>query len=126
MRNIPSDNPEEYLCGSLCDLQSETEYPTTISSLPATAQAGLNPSQRRRVLAGNDPLLADLTLALDLLDDAILVLHESGRIIHFNQVASVLAVKVPTDGFGDVVIAQTIAGRAASDARRATRSRAQV
>jgi len=96
VRNIPSGNPEEYLCGSSCDLQSETEHPTAIGSLAGTAQAGLNPMQRRRVLAGNDLLLADLTLALDLLDDAILVLHESGRIIHCNQAASVLALPVKT------------------------------
>jgi signal transduction histidine kinase len=96
VRNIPSGNPDEYLCSSSSDVQTETEYPTAISSLPATAPSGLNPLQRRRVLAGNDPLLADLTLALDLLDDAILVLHESGRIIHCNQAAAVLALPVKT------------------------------
>ena len=59
-----------------------------------SAHVGLTSQQRLRLLAGNEPLLADLTLSLDLLDDAVLVLHESGRIIHGNHAATVLALPV--------------------------------
>src|SRR5664279_1224692 len=76
VRNIPSGNPEEYLCSRSCNFQTETEYPSAIGTLAPTAPAGLSVLQHRHLLAGNDPLLADLTLSLDLLDDAILVLHE--------------------------------------------------
>ena len=56
--------------------------------------AGLSQVQRRLMLAASDPLMADLMLSLDLLDDAVVVLHEDGRIIHCNHAASALAAPV--------------------------------
>ena len=59
-----------------------------------TTAVGLNPQQRKRVLAGSDPLIADLMLAIDLLDDAVILLREDGRIIHCNHLAGVLALPI--------------------------------
>jgi signal transduction histidine kinase len=50
------------------------------------------------VLAGSIPLIADLILAIDLLDDAVILLHEDGRIIHCNHAASILALPVRSAG----------------------------
>ncbi len=55
---------------------------------------GLTPLRRRVVLAASDPLMADLLLTLDMLDDAVVVLHEDGRLIHCNHVATALAAPV--------------------------------
>jgi len=55
------------------------------------AAVGLSHQQRKRVLAGSDPLVADLILTFDLLDDAVVLLHEDGRIIQCNHAAAVLA-----------------------------------
>jgi len=102
VRNISSRTPEEYLCSRSCNFQNETENPAATSALAGTAPEGLSPLQRRRVLAGNEPLLADLTLSLDLLDDAILLLHESGRIIHGNHAAAVLALPVKANAMSSL------------------------
>lgn len=59
--------------------------------------AGFNQQERKRVLAGSDPLVADLFLSFDLLDDAIILLHEDGRIIHWNHAATALAVAAPSN-----------------------------
>jgi signal transduction histidine kinase len=66
--------------------------------------AGLGPLQHKQVLAGSDPLLPDLTLTLDLIDDAILVLHEDGRIIHCNHAAAALAVPVKAAELGSLYV----------------------
>ena len=86
MQTISVVKPNEYRCSTSCNFQ-----PAASTIATGTAHAGFSTLQRKRVLAGNDPLFADLTLSLDLLDDAILVLHESGRIIHCNHAAATLA-----------------------------------
>ncbi len=91
MQNVATGKRSEYLCEGSCDLRIECGNPTATNIVTATAPAGLNAFQRRRVLAGCDPLVPDLTLTLDVIDDAILVLHEDGRIIHCNHAAAVLA-----------------------------------
>jgi nitrogen-specific signal transduction histidine kinase len=53
-------------------------------------------------MAGSDPLVPDLTLTLDLIDDAILVLHEDGRIIHCNHAASVFALPVKANAMSSL------------------------
>jgi signal transduction histidine kinase len=57
----------------------------------SAAPVGLGQLQRNRVLAGSDPLVPDLMLALDLLEDGMLLLHEDGRVIHSNHAAAALA-----------------------------------
>ncbi len=94
MQNTSNTRPVEYLCNKSCNFRNKTGNPAAVGALTGAVPAGLGPVQRKRVLAGNDPLLADLALSLDLLDDAVLVLHESGRIIHCNHPAAVLALPV--------------------------------
>ena len=102
MRNISSERPEEFLCSTSCDFESDTGNSAATSALAGTAPAGLSQLQRNRLLASNAPLLADLTLSFDLLDDAILLLHESGRIIHGNQAAAALALPVKANAMSSL------------------------
>jgi len=74
-----------------CVLRASDGRSITTQTLADVSASGLSQQQRKRVLAGSVPLLADLMLAIDLLDDAVIVLHEDGRIIHCNHPASVLA-----------------------------------
>ena len=74
-----------------CVLRASDGRSITTQTLADVSATGLSQQQRKRVLAGSVPLLADLMLAIDLLDDAVIVLHEDGRIIHCNHPASVLA-----------------------------------
>lgn len=83
------------LSAAPCDLQESTWTATAAPIVNDPAPAGLSPQERKRVLAGSDPLIPDLTLTLDLLDDAILLLHEDGRVIHCNHLALVLAQPMP-------------------------------
>ena len=92
---IACSDAKKYLCAAACDLQETPWTSTATRSLDEAAPAGLSPQERRRVLAGSGPLVPDLTLTLDVLDDAILLLHEDGRIIHCNHPAVVLAQPVP-------------------------------
>ena len=85
-----------------CD-RLETPWTAAVTrTADDTGPAGLSPFRRRRVLAGSDPLIPDLTLTLDLIDDAILVLHEDGRIIHGNHATTVLALPVKADAMTSV------------------------
>jgi signal transduction histidine kinase len=88
---ITGERPQEFLCSGSCDFHTVSRSRMPPSIVTGTALTGLTQLQRKRVLAGNEPLQTDLTLALDLVDDAILVLHEDGRIIHSNHAATVLA-----------------------------------
>lgn len=101
MQSIASVKPREHLCRRSCDFQTELGKLTCIMA-SGTAPTGLNTVQRKRVLAGCDPLVPDLTLTLDLIDDAILVLHEDGRIIHCNQAAAVLALPAKASATGSL------------------------
>ena len=82
---------ELHICSESCILQRDSGSLIPTIRMTESAQLGLTSQQRLRLLAGNQPLVADLTLSLDFLDDAILILHESGRIIHGNHAAAVLA-----------------------------------
>ena len=97
MQNTGRETPENYVCSEDCRLQRDSQNSTPTIRMAESAHAGLTSQQRLRLLAGNEPLLADLTLSLDLLDDAVLVLHESGRIIHGNHAAAVLALPVKSN-----------------------------
>ena len=94
MQNTGRETPENYVCSEDCRLQRDSDNSTPTIRMAESAHVGLTSQQRLRLLAGNEPLLADLTLSLDLLDDAVLVLHESGRLIHSNHAAAVLALPV--------------------------------
>jgi signal transduction histidine kinase len=82
---------ELHVCSENCILQRDSGSSIPTITMTESAQLGLTSQQRLCLLAGNQPLVADLTLSLDFLDDAILILHESGRIIHGNHAAAVLA-----------------------------------
>ncbi|HVP53499.1 MAG TPA: PAS domain-containing sensor histidine kinase [Candidatus Eisenbacteria bacterium] len=74
-----------------CDLYELNWTTTTIPGLPEARSAALGPPRRTDVLAASDVLLADLILAMDLLDDAVIVLSEDGKILHWNQAAALVA-----------------------------------
>ncbi len=95
MELIACSDAKQYLSAVAGDLQETPWTPAAARIVNDPAPAGLSPQERKRVLAASDPLVPDLTLALDLLDDAILLLHEDGRIIHCNHLAVVLAQPVP-------------------------------
>ena len=83
-----------YLQAAACDIQDSDWSMATTHERMGTLSVGLSQQQRKRVLAGSDPLVADLLLAMDLLDDAVMVVHEDGRVIHYNHVAAALALPV--------------------------------
>ncbi len=105
MEQFAPSHAKKYLCAASCDGQ-ETRWSATSYSgiVDGIGPAGLSPLQRRRVLAGSDPLLPDLTLTLDLLDDAILILHEDGRIIHGNHAAAALAQPARAHGLSSLYV----------------------
>ena len=85
-----------------CDLRT-SQWTHVASQTLADARAiGLSQQQRKRVLAGSDPLFVDLVLAIDMLDDAVILLHEDGRIIHCNHSAIVLALPVRWSGINSL------------------------
>ena len=102
MEHCVHNETTKYLSTPACDLrESPASAANAIAHLPP---AGLGPLRYRRTLASSDPLLPDLTLTLDLIDDAILVLHEDGRIIHCNHAAAVLALPLKANAMQSVHI----------------------
>lgn len=91
MESNADRNTGRYLRDASDELQCapRTSPATRIVDDPATAE--LSHVQRSFELAGSDPLLPDLTLALDVLEDAVILLHEDGTIIHCNRAATLIA-----------------------------------
>lgn len=81
--------------GTLHRAVNATHLPTRADELPQPVDPagpyGIGHLDRLALLASSQPLVPDLTLTLDLLDDAIVVLHENGRIIYRNHAARALA-----------------------------------
>lgn len=88
MGRITGMEAETFPRAETCDLQ-KTVWSTIATHNLSTA--GLSQQERKRVLAGSSPLVADLMLTFDMLDDAVVVLHEDGRVIYCNHAAAVLA-----------------------------------
>jgi len=81
-----------------CVLRASDWPPIATQTLTDASAIGFSQLQRKRVLAGSDPLIVDLILAMDLLDEAVILLHEDGRIIHCNHAATTLAFPAKTTG----------------------------
>jgi len=81
-----------------CGLWVSDWTPITTQILTDRSGTGLSQEQRKRVLAGSMPLNADLMLAMDLLDDAVILLHEDGRIIQRNHAATVAGATMKSTG----------------------------
>ena len=91
---MDTGNGEEAACcprAAACDLRAYDWPPITAEALTDISAPGLSQQQRKRVLAGSVPLIADLMLTMDLFEDAVILLHEDGRMIHWNHAANVLA-----------------------------------
>ena len=99
-----STENEAGLCpqAATCDLRTPEWTHVASQALAEAGAIGLSQQQRKRVLAGSDPLFVDLALAIDMLDDAVILLHEDGRIIHCNHSAIVLALPVKWCGISSL------------------------
>lgn len=94
MAHLAGDQLENHLQPVECELL-ERDWTSGASQPPDEPfLPGLSHLRRRVVLAASDPLMADLLLGLDMLDDAVVVLHEDGRLIHCNHAAAALAAPV--------------------------------
>jgi len=56
-----------------CDLRTSQWTHVASQTLADAGAIGLSQQQRKRVLAGSDPLFVDLVLAIDMLDDAVIL-----------------------------------------------------
>ncbi len=88
MGRITGKEAEVFPQSETCDLQT-TDWSTIANHNLSTP--GLSQQERKRVLAGSNPLVADLMLTFDMLDDPVVVLHEDSRVIYCNHAATVLA-----------------------------------
>jgi signal transduction histidine kinase len=94
LAHLAGEHLENHLQTAERELLDKDWTPAAPQPVDEPFRPGLSQFRRRVVLAASDPLMADLMLSLDLLDDAVVVLHEDGRLIHCNHAAAALAAPV--------------------------------
>jgi signal transduction histidine kinase len=91
LAHLAGEHLENHLQSAERELLDTDWAPAALQPVHEPLLPGLSQLRRKVVLAASDPLMADLMLSLDLLDDAVVVLHEDGRLIHCNHAAGALA-----------------------------------
>ena len=94
MGRIAGKETEVFPQAETGDLQKTDRSTVATHNFHNLSAAGLSQQERKRVLAGSSPLVADLMLTFDMLDDPVILLHEDGRVIYCNHAATVLALPV--------------------------------